>query len=67
MNFILTLENWGPRVNDSWDSDPSENPVKTNDVFHWCGILHCNIMPYQSPILIGDQPPVYSTNGSSRS
>ena len=26
-NFILTLENLGPRVNDSWDSDPSENPV----------------------------------------
>ena len=27
VNFILTLENLGPRVNDSWDSDPSENPV----------------------------------------
>ena len=26
VNFILTLENLGPRVNDSWDSDPSENP-----------------------------------------
>ena len=26
-NFILTLENLGRRVNDSWDSDPSENPV----------------------------------------
>ena len=25
-HFILTLENMGPRVNDSWDSDPSENP-----------------------------------------
>ena len=25
-NFTLTLENFGPRVNDSWDSDPSENP-----------------------------------------
>ena len=25
-NFILTLENLGSRVNDSWDSDPSENP-----------------------------------------
>ena len=25
VNFILTLENLGPRVNDSWDSDPSEN------------------------------------------
>ena len=25
-NHILTLENFGPRVNDSWDSDPSENP-----------------------------------------
>ena len=27
VNFILTLENLGPRVNDSWDSYPSENPV----------------------------------------
>ena len=27
VNFILTLENLGPRVNDSWDSDPSEYPV----------------------------------------
>ena len=27
VNFILTLENFGPRVNDSWDSDPSEDPV----------------------------------------
>ena len=26
VNFILTHENLGPRVNDSWDSDPSENP-----------------------------------------
>ena len=26
INFILTLENLCPRVNDSWDSDPSENP-----------------------------------------
>ena len=26
VNIILTLENLGPRVNDSWDSDPSENP-----------------------------------------
>ena len=26
VNFILTLENLGPRVNDSWDSDPSEKP-----------------------------------------
>ena len=26
VNFILTLENLGPRVNDSWDSYPSENP-----------------------------------------
>ena len=25
-NLILTLENLGPRVNDSWDSDLSENP-----------------------------------------
>ena len=25
-NFILTLENFGPRVSDSWDPDPSENP-----------------------------------------
>ena len=24
-NLILTLENFGPRVNDSWDSDSSEN------------------------------------------
>ena len=24
---MLTLENLGPRVNDSWDSDPSENPA----------------------------------------
>ena len=28
LNFILTLENLGPRVNDSSDSDPSENPVR---------------------------------------
>ena len=27
VNFILTLENLGPRVNDSWDSDPSEDPA----------------------------------------
>ena len=27
VNFILTLENLGPRVNDSWDSDHSENPA----------------------------------------
>ena len=27
VNFILTLENLVPRVNDSWDSDLSENPV----------------------------------------
>ena len=27
-NFVLTLENLGPRVNDSWDSDPSENPAE---------------------------------------
>ena len=26
VNFVLTLENLGPRVNDSWDSDLSENP-----------------------------------------
>ena len=26
-NLILTFENLGPRVNDSWDSDPSENPA----------------------------------------
>ena len=26
ISFILTLENFGPRVNDSWDSDLSENP-----------------------------------------
>ena len=26
-NFILTLENFGPRVNNSWDSDPSESPA----------------------------------------
>ena len=26
VNFVLTLENLGPRLNDSWDSDPSENP-----------------------------------------
>ena len=25
-NFILTLENLGPKVNDSWDIGPSENP-----------------------------------------
>ena len=25
-NFILTLENLGQRVNDSWDSGPRENP-----------------------------------------
>ena len=25
-NFIVTLENFGPRVNDSWKSYPSENP-----------------------------------------
>ena len=24
---MLTLENLGPKVNDSWDSDPSENPA----------------------------------------
>ena len=35
VNFILTLENLGPRVNDSWDSDPSENPVDRDvlDIF----------------------------------
>ena len=27
VNFILTLENLGPRVNDSWDSGRRENPV----------------------------------------
>ena len=27
VNFILTLENLGPKVNDSWDSDPCENPA----------------------------------------
>ena len=27
VNFILTLVNLGLRVNDSWDSDPSENPA----------------------------------------
>ena len=26
VNFILTLKNLGPRVSDSWDSYPSENP-----------------------------------------
>ena len=25
-NFILTLENSDPRVNDSWNSGPRENP-----------------------------------------
>ena len=25
-NFILTLENLGPTVNDSWNSGPRENP-----------------------------------------
>ena len=28
VNFILTLENLDSRVNDSWYSDPSENPAK---------------------------------------
>ena len=27
-NFILTLEKLGPKVNDSWDTGPSENPEK---------------------------------------
>ena len=27
----LTLENVGPRINDSWDSDPSENHVYSID------------------------------------
>ena len=31
VNFILTLENLGKRVNDSWDSYPSENPVLHNN------------------------------------
>ena len=30
VNFISTLENLGPRVNDSWDSDPSENPAMSH-------------------------------------
>ena len=30
VNFILTLENLCPRVNDSLDSDPSENPDNNN-------------------------------------
>ena len=29
VNFILTLENLSPRVNDTLDSDPSENPDLT--------------------------------------
>ena len=29
VNFILVLENLGQRVNDSWDSYPSENPDLT--------------------------------------
>ena len=29
VNFILTLENLGPRVIASWDSDPSENPASS--------------------------------------
>ena len=33
VNFILTLENLGPRVNDSWDSDPSGNPGQLSDNF----------------------------------
>ena len=31
-NFILTLENLGPIVNDSWDSDPSENPAIQQEI-----------------------------------
>ena len=34
VNFILTLENLGPRVNDSWDSDPSENPCPSKATDH---------------------------------
>ena len=34
VNFILTIENLGPRVNDSWDSDPSENPGPIISMFH---------------------------------
>ena len=30
VNFIWTLEHLGPRVNDSLDSDPSENPDFNN-------------------------------------
>ena len=32
-NFILTFQKLGPKVNDSWDIGPSENPeikIKTN-------------------------------------
>ena len=34
VDFILTLENLGPRVNDSWDSDPSENPERATRCLH---------------------------------
>ena len=33
-NFISTLENFGPRVNASWDSDPSKNPEATDYFSH---------------------------------
>ena len=36
VNFILTLANLGPRVNDSWDSDPSENPAPLRHTFSVC-------------------------------
>ena len=40
VNFILTLENLGPRVNDSWDSDPSENPANQGpSVLKFCTLL----------------------------